>query len=118
MALAVHYYHHQQGSTRAQHAHDAEVVWASEVQLSAAQLIASQARTQDLELKLTAVQTSVQLIASQARTQDLELKLTAVQTSTLQGQLAKLERKCHGFYEELKQERQKAKQDRDMLKEG
>lgn len=61
---------------------------------------------------------AAQLTASQARTQDLELELTAVQTSMLQGQLAELEQRCHGFYEELRQERQKAKPDRDMLKEG
>jgi hypothetical protein len=64
------------------------------------------------------VQLSVaQLTASQARTQDLELELTAVQTSML-GQLAELEQRCHGFYEELRLEMQKAKPDRDMLKEG
>ena len=38
--------------------------------------------------------------------------------STLEGKPAELERRCHGFYEELRQERQKAKQDKDKLKEG
>jgi len=46
MALAVHCYHHRRAARGAR---------ASEVQLSAAQLVASQARMQDLELELAAV---------------------------------------------------------------
>ena len=82
-ALAMHCYHCRWGSARAQHARDAdEAARASEVQLSAAHLAASQARTHELEQELA---------AAQAR------------TSTLQGQIGELEQRCHGFYDELRQ---------------
>jgi hypothetical protein len=87
-ALAVHCYHRRWGSARAQHARDAdEAARASEVQLSAAHLAASQVRTQELELELAAAHE---------------------RTSSLQAQVVELERRFHEIFEELRQERQKA----------
>lgn len=86
-ALAVHCYHRRWGSARAQHARDAdEAAQASEVQQLAAHLTASQARTQELELELAAAHEW---------------------TSSLQARVAELERRLHGIFEELRQERQK-----------
>lgn len=88
-AVAVHCYHSRRGRARAlkKARDDVEAARASEVQLSAAHLAASQARTEDLELELTAAHE---------------------RTSSLQAQVAELERRCHETYEELRQERQRA----------